>query len=240
MALPAPTLVIFDMDGTAVRHLNPAMLHVLEKFDDALYTCGRFFRWALRHKKGEPIIAPDDEFLTRKKPRLLVHRAIHKVRRKPVEQIVEPGPGLYNILNFLRDRGIPMALVSNGLGKGYGHDILQTFDLEDYFSTTIFREDIRKSKPHPEPLLTALKAMDFTPKDDDVIWYIGDRRKDILAAEALSHHVSGTVVPIAYALNAAIAVLERNFGPEHIIPSYPDMKIILEAAFKKSGREKLT
>ena len=32
-----PTVVIFDMDGTSVRHVNPAFLHFLEMLDNGLY-----------------------------------------------------------------------------------------------------------------------------------------------------------------------------------------------------------
>ena len=116
-----------------------------------------------------------------------------------------------------------MALVSNGLGKGYGYDILQKFDLDDYFKTTVFREDITHSKPNPEPILLSLKRMDIIPSKDDVVWYIGDRHKDVVAALAASKHIDGKVIPIAVAFNAAVAVLEKNLGPDHIIMSFHDM-----------------
>ncbi len=236
MTLKAPTIVIFDMDGTAVRHLDPRILHVLEKLDDWGYTISRFFRWIIGKDHNAPIIKNDDEFINRKKPRLLVTRALHKFRRKPIDQIVEPCPGIYSTLALLQKKNIPMALVSNGLGKGYGHDILEKFDLNQFFKTTIFREDITRSKPNPEPLLAALKAMEIEPKKSDIIWYIGDRRKDVLAALNLREHTQATVIPIAYALNAAVAVIEKNVGPEHIIITYPDMSDILEKLFKKSAK----
>jgi len=223
MPLKAPTIVIFDMDGTTVRHLNPRLLHILEKLDDTGYACSRFFRWLFRKNHPSPIIKSDDPFINRKKPRLLVHRAIHKFRRKDVDQIVEPCPGIYETLDLLKQHNIPTALVSNGLGKGYGHDILKTFDLEKYFEATIFREDITRSKPDPEPLLTALSRMGIETAEKDVIWYIGDRRKDILAALNFDHHVKAKVTPIAYALNAIAAVIEKGLGPEHIMVSYVDM-----------------
>ena len=102
------------------------------------------------------------------------------MRRKEVEEVVEPCPGIYQVLNLLKDKKIPMALASNGLGKGYGHDIIQKFGLEDYFQITIFREDVRKSKPNPEGLIKALDGMDITLKPDDIVWHIGDRHKDCL------------------------------------------------------------
>lgn len=223
MSLPRPTIVIFDMDGTSVRHLNPRLLHVMEWLDDASFKITRFISWLFKRKKQEEYIIEGESLEPKKKPKLLVHRAIHKVRRKDVEQIVEPCPGLYSILGLLTKNDIPLALVSNGLGKGYGHDILEKFDLGKYFKTAIFREDIQKSKPNPQPFLLALERMGITPAKDDVIWCIGDRHKDMTAAQNANKHIDGTVVPIAYGLNAAIAILDQGMNPDQIIMSYYDM-----------------
>ena len=55
------------------------------------------------------------------------------------------------------------------------------------------------------------------------IWYLGDRHKDVIAALAASKVINGTITPIAVAFNAAMAILEKNLGPDHIIMSYHDM-----------------
>lgn len=236
MPLPKPSIVIFDMDGTTVRHVNPRLLHILEKIDDAVFKILQFRDWLLRRESRLALDSRDLE--NRKKPRLIGHRAMHKVRRKPVNEIVEPCPGIYVVLSLLKTLGIPVALVSNGLGKGYGHDILKHYALEGYFRTTVFREDIHKSKPNPESILLALRQMAVDVKSRDVIWYIGDRHKDILAALAAQAHVPCAVVPIAYGFNAAFAVLEKNIGPDHIMMSYYDMYEILSRLIPRpSSRE---
>ncbi|MDH5723741.1 MAG: HAD hydrolase-like protein [Alphaproteobacteria bacterium] len=229
MPIRKPTIVIFDMDGTAVRHVNPRLLHILEFLDNLSYKTGKVFAWIFKRKGKGPIVPPHHK--PRKQPRLLVHRAIHKFRRKPVEQIVEPCPGLYDVLEFFERNTIPLSLVSNGLGKGYGHDILKKFNLGKYFKATVFREDIVNSKPHPEPLLTALRRMDIDPDENDVIWYIGDRRKDVTAALAASEYCKGTFIPVAFGLNAATAILEKNIGPQHIVMSFHDMYDHLQEIF---------
>lgn len=226
MTLETPTIVIFDMDGTTVRHVNPRLLGMLEWLDDLSFKIGSFFfnrdysDAQLKDKTGST-------------PSLLVHRAIHTFRRRPVEQIVQPCPGIYTMLNTLKSAGIPIGIVSNGLGRGYGHDILEKFHLADYFTIKIFREDIKNSKPHPEPILRALKSIKEPLGPHDIVWYIGDRHKDVLAAIAAQDHVKpATVIPFAYGLNASVAILEKNIGPDHIIMNYHDFVLRLRERLK--------
>ncbi|HEY0902240.1 MAG TPA: HAD-IA family hydrolase [Micavibrio sp.] len=228
MSLPRPTIVLFDMDGTTVRHINPRLLQILETLDDAAHKCAKYVSKILKRHIDAPVLV---ETRDGKRPKLLVHRAMHKFRRKEVDEIVEPCPGIYDVLEFLKQKNVQRGIVSNGLGKGYGHDILKTFELDHYFAVTIFREDITRSKPYPDPLLQALSALPQPPTKDDVIWYIGDRRKDIQAALAARAHLPCPVVPIAYGLNAAIAVLENNVGAENIIMAWPDLMPRLRQSF---------
>ncbi len=223
MALPKPTIVIFDMDGTSVRHLNPAVLNTLEWLDNILHRISSVSSWLFRRKaQGNPM-EDWESYYAKKKPRLLVTRALHKMRKRGVDEFVEPCPGIYDTLNLLRSKRIPMALASNGLGKGYGHEVLQRFGLVKYFQATIFREDIHKSKPHPDAILLALKETGIELKPEDTIWYIGDRSKDIKAALAAAPHLPCTIIALAYGISATLEVFRQNLSPDHIIPTYADI-----------------
>jgi phosphoglycolate phosphatase len=59
-------------------------------------------------------------------------------------------------------------------------------------------------------------------RDDDVVWYIGDRHKDVIAALAANEAVNAKVIPFAYGLKAAVAILEKGLAPDHIIMNYTD------------------
>lgn len=213
MTLKRPTIVLFDMDGTTVRHVNPKMLGVLEKIDDAIYSITRF-----AHKKDQFEYDTDPP----EEPRLSVHRMLHRIRRRPVEQIVKPCPGIFSLLNLLRDSGISIGIVSNGLGKGYGFDILKKFDLEKYYHSKTFREHITHSKPHPEPILRGLSRFDRPITENDVVWYIGDRHKDVIAALEANKLSPAEIIPFSYGIHAALAILEKHISPDHIIVNYYD------------------
>lgn len=233
MSLPEPTIVIFDMDGTTVRHLNPRLLGVMEWMDDLLFKVSRLWTWLFERKAQGPLLLEKPDEPVKPPKSIIVHKAIHKLRRKPVELLVEPCPGIYSVLSLLKNRDIPMALVSNGLGKGYGDDIVKKFGLDAFFPTTIFREDIRKSKPHPEPILLALSHLKDPLRPDDVVWYIGDRHKDITAAQNAQKLLPCKIIPLSYGLNAAAAILEKGYGPGHILLTYQDLHDALSELFAK-------
>lgn len=228
MSLPRPSIVIFDMDGTTVRHINPWVLNLLERLDDMSYAIGGW----VKKKFGFSTTPPMAGIVNRgRKPRLLVHRAIHWLRRKPVEQIVEPCPQVFEVLDFLKAHDIPMAIASNGLGAGYGEDILKEFELEPYFQSLVFRENIAKAKPHPDAIFKALDGLKRDLTNEDVVWFIGDRRKDMLAAIAAQAALPCQVVPIAYGLNAAVAILEKQMSADHIFVAYADLHKKLKQLF---------
>lgn len=224
MKLQRPTIVLFDMDGTTVRHVNPKMLGTLERIDDIIYAATRF-----AHKKDnfEYDTDPPTE------PRLIVHRMLHRFRRRPVEQIVKPCAGIFSLLNLLRDADIPVGIVSNGLGKGYGFDILQKFGLEQYYRSKTFREHITHSKPHPEPILRGLTRFNRPVTENDIVWYIGDRHKDIIAALEADKLSPARIIPFAYGIKAAIAVLEKHLSPDHIIVNYYDFTAKIHPLLKQ-------
>lgn len=222
MSLKKPTIVLFDMDGTTVRHLNPRILRVIEALDDFSFRTVQFLEKIFGRHFDVPALVERTE--NGERPKLLVHRTLHKFRRSSVEQIVEPCPGIYSLLTLLRAQGVRLALVSNGLGEGYGHDILQKFHLAPFFETTLFREETLRPKPNPDPILAVLRRLSSPVTAADSIWHIGDRRKDILAALAAQPYLPCPIQPIAYGLNAAVGALAKKLGPEHIVLAYPELE----------------
>ncbi|MDD3475651.1 MAG: HAD family hydrolase [Sulfurimonas sp.] len=62
----------------------------------------------------------------------------------------------------------------------YSKELMQHFDLMQYFEVLIGREDVQNPKPHAEPILKALDKMDTKNRE---IWMIGDTKLDIIAAK---------------------------------------------------------
>ena len=234
MSLPKPSVVIFDMDGTTVRHLNPKLLGFMEWLDDTVFKISKLWSWIFDLKGKGPHQLTQPEEPVKPPKSIIVHKAIHRLRKKPVELLVEPCPGVMAVLDLLKKHNIPLALVSNGLGKGYGQDIVEKFGLDKYFDVTIFREDIRKSKPNPEPIILALSRLKEDYNEQDLVWYIGDRHKDVSAAQAAQAVLPCDIVPLAYGMNAAVAIIEKGYDKRNILMTYQDLLEQLKKIFGNS------
>lgn len=220
----SPTIVLFDLDGTLVHHVNPRVLHALEFLDDCSHRVGRLvarFRLMRRHRGAT----------SGKVSKLYVHRAIHRVRRKSVEQMLVPCETLRCVLKRLKDEGVLLALVSNGLGRGYGHDVLEAFDLKQYFSACVFREDVSRGKPWPDSILAALGRLGRDVRPRDVIWYVGDQRKDVDAAMAASAALSQPVVPVALGPRAALRAVAGDCSTLQVAWTAGDLERMISELF---------
>lgn len=213
-----------------MHHVNPRVLQMLEFLDDCSHRGGRLvarFRLARRHMTSP-----------HRAPKLLIHRAIHRVRRKSVEQMLEPCETMRAVLEKLRAEGVALGVVSNGLGRGYGHDALKAFDLRKYFSAAVFREDVARGKPWPDSIVAALKGLGRELRSNDVIWYIGDQRKDIGAALAASHVIGHTIRPFALGARAALGAIEARLSPAQIMWTPADFERSVQQAFDIEPLEK--
>ena len=63
----------------------------------------------------------------------------------------------------------------------YSRELLEHFGLMKYFDVLIGREDVEHPKPHSEPVIKALKALDY--QFGRVAYMIGDTTADMIAAE---------------------------------------------------------
>ena len=74
-----------------------------------------------------------------------------------------------------------LAVVTTKTGK-YSIELLQHFGLLKYFEVVIGSEDVKYHKPHPEPIITALKKMNTTPSES--VYMIGDTCMDMESAKS--------------------------------------------------------
>ena len=71
-------------------------------------------------------------------------------------------PGVINILNAARDRGLKIAI---GSASKYAITILERLNLLEYFDTIVDGNKVSKAKPDPEVFLNAAKEMGVKPEE---------------------------------------------------------------------------
>jgi len=96
------------------------------------------------------------------------------------DTLARPFNGVTEVLAELRERGYSIAVVTSK-GRELALRGLKLCSLDELIDSAVFLEDTDRHKPHPEPILAALKKVS-APSHAAV--YIGDSRHDIVAARA--------------------------------------------------------
>ena len=96
------------------------------------------------------------------------------------DRMAKPYPGVVDVVRKLHRSGAKLGLVTSKLSPGANQGI-RLLDLEDEFIVRVCADDVEHGKPHPEPVLKALDALQ-APAEQAV--FIGDSDHDIHAGRA--------------------------------------------------------
>ena len=157
--------VIFDMDGTLL---------------DTQRICIPAWEYAGQNQgiKGVGEHIPNvcgmaeptwTEYLVKNFPNMDIPKFKDEMRVYIIENLdVKFMKGAKELLDFLKQQGIKMALASGSSQKTIQHH-LKAVNAEQYFSVALGGEDVKNGKPDPEIFLTAAKKINADPKDCFVI-----------------------------------------------------------------------
>ncbi len=189
---PAPTLpaLLFDLDGTLV-HSVPDLRVAANKLlaedgrralsdDEVQAMVGngvrklveRAYRATGEGATGEG--APSDAALDALVPRFMVHYDAHPA------DLTRPFDGLLPVLEDLRAAGHRMGVCTNK-PEGAARAILEQLSLAKFFDAVIGGGSTPHLKPHPEPVLAAMRLMGTGTRDTI---FVGDSENDVGAARA--------------------------------------------------------
>jgi 2-phosphoglycolate phosphatase len=88
--------------------------------------------------------------------------------------------GFYPLFNRIEENHLSWGVVTNK-PRRFSEQILHTLELDQRCSILICPEDVKETKPSPEPLLLASKQLELSPRK---IIYVGDHIRDIQSAKA--------------------------------------------------------
>lgn len=100
-------------------------------------------------------------------------------------------PGIANLLHWIEQQSLPWGIVTNK-PRQYAEPILAALDLSQRCGSLVCPDDVKQTKPNPEPMLLACQQLTC---DAGNTLYLGDHRRDIEAGQ-----------------NAGMATLAVNYG----------------------------
>ncbi|WMI98120.1 HAD-IA family hydrolase [Pseudomonas chlororaphis subsp. aurantiaca] len=150
--------LLFDLDGTLT---DTDQLHLLALQQLLLEEDGRVFTHQefeahvsgqananmCRYLFPQRSVAEHEAFADRK-----------EVRFRQLSPQLTPMPGLLRLLDFARERGIGVCVVTNAPRANAEH-MLDVLGLGDRFGTVLVAEELPRAKPDPLPYLTGLECL---------------------------------------------------------------------------------
>ena len=155
--------VIFDMDGLMFdterlwgTFWAPAMRRMgrtpdPQFIDDVRGTAGERMYQVMRRYYGQ-------DFDCR-----ALHLAYYDIAREVFREFVPEKPGLRELLDYLKARGIPMAVASSSPRDMVEHNLTLT-GVAGYFGAVVCGDQVERSKPDPDIFYKAAEAIGAKPE----------------------------------------------------------------------------
>lgn len=160
--------VIFDKDGVLIDSEDTHIRTTVQAFKDfGIKISPEEKKWIVGRSPVDymPIFAKKynltDEMMNE----------IDVARKKYFYGLLKTAPIFYKTIDLLKSlhkMKIPIALCTQGSRKNV-QATLELLGMEDYFETTVAREDCAKRKPDPEPYLVTARKLGVNPEDCLVI-----------------------------------------------------------------------
>ena len=129
-------------------------------------------------------------------------------------------PGVEEGLKRLRDRGFPLACVTNK-SERFTRPLLDRVGFSRYFEHVVSGDTLEQKKPHPAPVLHACRALGVAP---GAMLVIGDSLNDAQAARA----AGCPVFCVTYGYNEGHDI--RSLDTDALVESLDDAVELIEKA----------
>lgn len=206
--------VLFDLDGTIIDS-NELILttfeHVLQKHALNKYTreqmipyMGLTLEYQLQTFSG---IEDVTELVA----------DYRKYNRERHDELVKEFPYVKEVIAKLHEHGIKLGVVTTKIQETT-QKALDLFGLLPFMDMIVTVEDVEHPKPHPEPILTAMKKLNSEPARTLMV---GDSAADIECA----HNAGVQSAAVAWSLKG-LEVLQ-SYNPDYILKNMTDLYGVL-------------
>ncbi len=195
--------ILFDLDGTLIDSTEA----ILESFGVAFEKFGSSHpgKEAIKALVGHPL---EVMFFRLGVPKSMVSRHVDAYKEHYREiscrkTVLLPGAreAVVEAAEFAR-----LGVVTTKTGR-YSKELLEYMGLMEHFEVLIGREDVKRPKPHPEPILKALAVMGCAKER---CWMVGDTFMDVEAA--MSAGVRPFALKCGYGTEKELAAICDNLA----------------------------
>ncbi|WP_106769447.1 pyrophosphatase PpaX [Paenibacillus faecalis] len=206
--------VLFDLDGTIIdtnELIISSFMHVIEKGPRGPLTresiiphMGTTLEYQLQTFSGLDDVS-----------RLVtLYRSYNEQHH---DEMVTPFPHVQEVVKWLHEQGVSMGIVTTKI-RPSTLMTLKKFNLEQYMSVVVTVNDVENPKPHPEPVLKAVKDLGCNP---ETTLMVGDSAVDLQSAKAAGVQAAG----VAWSLKGEQVL--REHGADYILKDMRDLYTIV-------------
>jgi pyrophosphatase PpaX len=202
--------ILFDLDGTIIdtnELIITSFMNVLEVQGLSPLTREQIIpKMGLTLERQLQLFSGQDDVM----PLIQTYRSYNDIYH---DEMVHPFPQVIEVIQSLHGRGIHMGVVTTKNRPGT-LKVLEMFGLLEYMDSVVTVIDVKNPKPHPEPVLKAVKELGSDPLKTLMV---GDSPVDIQAAKAAGVLSAG----VAWSLKGEDEL--KKYEPEYMLHSMSDL-----------------
>lgn len=175
--LPAPRAILFDWDNTLVNTwplIHSALNMTLRHMDHPEWTYDRVRREVKQSMRDSFPVMFGERWKEAAKHYQTSYRSLHLDQLVPLADVTA-------MLEAIARPAVFVGVVSNKQGETLRKEIAH-LGWAHYFDVAVGASDAARDKPHPDPVLLALRDSGISPAAD--VWFVGDTSIDIDCANA--------------------------------------------------------
>ncbi|WP_096269458.1 pyrophosphatase PpaX [Paucisalibacillus globulus] len=202
--------ILFDLDGTLIdtnKLITESFYHTFNHFGL------EFTHDEILAFNGPPLKETFEKIDLDKAEAMITTYREHNLEHH--DAYVKIFPNVKETLEKLKKQGIQLGIVTTKM-RGTAIRGMKITGIYDYFDTIIALDDITNAKPHPEPVLSAMKNIQADP---ETTLMVGDNHHDIESG----HNAGVKTAGVAWSLKGEEVL--RKYHPTYMLH---DMKDLLE------------
>lgn len=204
--------ILFDLDGTLIdtnELINESFNHTFKHYGL------EFTHDEILAFNGPPLKETFENIDLDKAEAMITTYRDHNLAHH--DSYVKAFPNVKETLETLKHRGIKMGIVTTKM-RSTAIRGMKVTGIDSYFETIVALDNVTHAKPHPEPILKAMKNLDAIPEKTLMV---GDNHHDIESG----HNAGVKTAGVAWSLKGEAKL--KQYNPTYMLHDMKDLLKII-------------